>query len=322
MNKCRFTVKLLATAAFTFAFASFAQGQATRTWVSGVGNDADPCSRTAPCRTYAGAINKTAAGGEISTLDPGGFGAVTISKSITIDGTNGAGFGSILACGSTGVNVNDSTSGSPGTIVVTLRRLSINGCGNTVSPGNNGVNFTSGKTLNIEDCYIFGFKASTSGNGNGVKVNLTATDKSFWIKNTIVHDCRTGVDVTTSSGFVVGVLDNVKIDNLSTTGSGIALKAGGFATVRDSTITRTGTGINITGGANSGVQVVRSTIHNNTTGIAVGGSTSRIHLSSVVGNSTGISLGVGGVMRTGCDNFIDGNSSDLSGGALTNACVR
>src|SRR5258706_15316188 len=63
-----------------------AQAQATRTWVSGVGDDAHPCSRTAPCKTFAGAISKTAAGGEISVLDPGGFGAVTITKSITING--------------------------------------------------------------------------------------------------------------------------------------------------------------------------------------------------------------------------------------------
>ena len=61
-----------------------AYAQATRTWVSGVGDDANPCSRTAPCKTFAGAISKTAAAGEINVLDPGGFGAVTITKSIRI----------------------------------------------------------------------------------------------------------------------------------------------------------------------------------------------------------------------------------------------
>jgi len=75
-----------------------------RTWVSGVGDDAYPCSRTAPCKTFAGAISKTAAGGIISVLDPGGFGAVTITKSITIDG--GGIEASILATGSTGVAGN------------------------------------------------------------------------------------------------------------------------------------------------------------------------------------------------------------------------
>src|SRR6266403_4564530 len=100
-----------------------AQAQATRTWVSGVGNDANPCSRTAPCKTFAGAISKTAAGGEIDCLDPGGFGAVTITKSLTIDGTHGGGFGSILASSTNGIIVNDASSGSPGTIIVTLRSL-------------------------------------------------------------------------------------------------------------------------------------------------------------------------------------------------------
>ena len=97
MNKFRFTIKLLVIATFLLAFTSIAQAQATRTWVSGVGDDVNPCSRTAPCKTFAGAISKTAAGGEIDALDPGGFGAVTITKNITIDGTDGAGFGSILA---------------------------------------------------------------------------------------------------------------------------------------------------------------------------------------------------------------------------------
>src|SRR3989454_12741138 len=102
MNKFRFTIKLLAIAIFTFAFASLAQAQATRTWVSGVGDDANPCSRTAPCKTFAGAISKTARNGEINCLDPGGFGAVTITKSITIDCHEG--FASILNAGTNGVN--------------------------------------------------------------------------------------------------------------------------------------------------------------------------------------------------------------------------
>src|SRR4029434_3668867 len=78
-------------------------GQATRTWVSGVGDDVTPCSRTAPCKTFAGAISKTAAGGEINAIDPGGFGAVTITKSITLDGGTGSGWASILAAGTSGI---------------------------------------------------------------------------------------------------------------------------------------------------------------------------------------------------------------------------
>src|ERR1700736_975208 len=80
-----------------------ANAQATRTWVSGVGDDANPCSRTAPCKTFAGAISKTAAGGEINVLDPGGFGAVTITKSISITSGFEAG---VLASASNGIIVN------------------------------------------------------------------------------------------------------------------------------------------------------------------------------------------------------------------------
>src|SRR5690348_9026429 len=84
--------------------ASSAFAQATRTWVSGVGDDANPCSRTAPCKTFAGAISKTAAGGEISVLDPGGFGTVTITKAITINGEGN--LAGIISAGGNAIVVN------------------------------------------------------------------------------------------------------------------------------------------------------------------------------------------------------------------------
>ena len=89
------------TLLLALGFASLAQAQATRTWVSGVGDDVNPCSRTAPCKTYAGAISKTADKGEISTLDPGGFGAVTITKSITISCESGT--AGVLVSGTNGI---------------------------------------------------------------------------------------------------------------------------------------------------------------------------------------------------------------------------
>src|SRR5712692_4155299 len=95
--------------------------QASRTWVSGVGDDANPCSRTAPCKTFAGAISKTAVGGEIDALDPGGFGAVTITKGITIDGGGGQ-VASILVAGTPAIIVN-----APANAVVIIRNLRING---------------------------------------------------------------------------------------------------------------------------------------------------------------------------------------------------
>ena len=115
-------------------------GQATRTWVSGVGDDANPCSRTAPCKTFAGAISKTAAGGEIDALDPAGFGALTITKAITIDGGGGI-VASVLVSGTNGIVVQAGAND-----VVTLRNLMFNG----ISSGLNGIRFLSGKELNIE----------------------------------------------------------------------------------------------------------------------------------------------------------------------------
>ena len=119
MNKMRLKLNMLAVFAVCLFCSALVQAQATRTWVCGTCDDANPCSRTAPCKTFAGAISKTATGGEISVLDPGGYGAVTITKSITIDGGTGAGWGSILASGTNGVIVNVST--NPTTAVVTLR---------------------------------------------------------------------------------------------------------------------------------------------------------------------------------------------------------
>jgi hypothetical protein len=140
-------ITLLNLLAITLLGTSVMYGQASRTWVSGVGDDANPCSRTAPCKTFAGAISKTAAGGEIDALDPAGYGAVTITKAITIDGGGGQ-VASVLVSGTNGIVVQAGPSD-----VVILRNLRINGIGT----GINGIRFLSGKDLNVEDCYIFGF---------------------------------------------------------------------------------------------------------------------------------------------------------------------
>ena len=122
MSKTRLLVNCLALIVLTLAVQSVANAQATRTWVSGVGDDANPCSRTAPCKTYAGAISKTAAGGEISTLDPGGFGALTITKAMTVNGDGT--LAGILNAGVSGIIVNAGAND-----VVYIRNLSINGAG-------------------------------------------------------------------------------------------------------------------------------------------------------------------------------------------------
>jgi hypothetical protein len=316
MNKFRFTIKLLVIATFLLAFASMAQAQATRTWVSGVGDDANPCSRTAPCKTFAGAISKTATNGEIDALDPGGFGAVTITKGITIDGTTGAGFGSILASGVSGIIINDAS----GNGVITLRNLSINGASTTAG---SGIRFLAGRALIVEDCDIFGF-TGTGSVGRGISVELAASTRNVFVKDTNITNCTVGIRLNTSSGFVIGTFDNVNIDQPGDSPAGtigIECATGGFATIRDSTIVRWATGVSVTGGANSAANLVGSTIWSNTTGLAVGGSTSRATASSFISNGTAISLG-GGTIRTGCDNFLDGNTTEVSGGALSNACVH
>lgn len=131
-------------------FVAPAAAQATRTWVSGVGDDANPCSRTSPCKTFAGAISKTAAGGEISVLDPGGFGAVTITKSISIvaDGD----LGGILAAGTNGIIVN-----AGATDVINLSGIEIHGASKTGSPGLSGVKVIAAGRVNILDCFIHDF---------------------------------------------------------------------------------------------------------------------------------------------------------------------
>jgi hypothetical protein len=154
--------------------------QATRTWVSGVGDDANPCSRTAPCKTFAGAISKTAAGGEIDALDPGGFGGVTVTKAITLDGGAGQVASILVAAGTNGIVVNAGVADS-----VVIRNLSINGINGTGTGGLNGIRFLSGKSLRIENCNINGFTqrgidispSNASGNPPTVSViNSTSND--------------------------------------------------------------------------------------------------------------------------------------------------
>src|SRR5258708_1613415 len=180
MSKARLFLAALAKIILTSAVSSLANAQATRTWVSGVGDDVNPCSRTAPCKTFAGAISKTAAGGEISVLDPGGFGAVTITKAITLNGEGT--LASILGCGTFGITVNAGASD-----IVRIIDLKINGCSHSVgtSPGTNGINFIAGKQLIVEDSKIYDFNTSCI-TVNGAGLQLT-------VLNSTLNDCTTGV---------------------------------------------------------------------------------------------------------------------------------
>jgi Right handed beta helix region len=191
-----------------FCLNSTAQAQATRTWVSGVGDDANPCSRTAPGKTFAGAISKTAAHGEIDALDPGGFGSVTITKSITIDG--GGNLASDLNSGVNGIVVNAGASD-----VVTLRNIGINGAGT----GLDGVKILAGKVVRLENCVIFGgssgglyhgvdFIPNTAnaqlvvdhcriydfGGGAGIYASPTGTNATIVVENSSIEQCGTGIE--------------------------------------------------------------------------------------------------------------------------------
>ncbi|HEV7904573.1 MAG TPA: right-handed parallel beta-helix repeat-containing protein, partial [Pyrinomonadaceae bacterium] len=225
MNKGRFTLSILTSIIFIFALAAATQAQATRTWVSGVGDDVNPCSRTAPCKTYAGAISKTAKDGEISTLDPGGFGTLTITKSITVNGGGaGQGYGSVLsALAPQGflINITDVNDIRK---TVRLNWLDINGA----STGTDGVRFIAGSALHIENTNIDGLV------GDGVDFNLsTATNAELYMKNVSIRNCvGNGVIIQASnaSGHVDAVLDSVMTNN---GGDGIEVGARAVATINN-----------------------------------------------------------------------------------------
>jgi len=253
---------------------SAAQAQATRTWVSGVGDDANPCSRTAPCKTFAGAISQTAAGGEIDALDPGGFGAVTITKAITIDGGGGQ-VASILVSGTNGITV---AAGS--TDVVILRNLRINGIEGTGSGGIEGIHFQSGAALHVEDCNIFGFT------GNGINVATTAANTDLFVSNTFLTNNDNGIQIGPSAGNVRSMLDQVRAKDNS--GYGFLVNSGAGLTgtvIDDSSAVVNGTGIGVNGGK---LYLGNSVIIRNNVGVAITGGTVLSYKTNMIdGNYTG-----------------------------------
>jgi hypothetical protein len=183
-----------------------ANAQATRTWVSGVGDDANPCSRTAPCKTFAGSIAKTATGGEINCLDPGGFGALTITKSITIL-CGQSGLGGVLVSGTNGLVVS-----APAGSRVILDGLDIEG----LTTGINGVDVLGQGTLVIiRNCSIRNFAQ------NGVNVAGTSGLTQVIIQNSIITGngiggaTNGGVNVVGASGAqnVADVLNSLLYSN-------------------------------------------------------------------------------------------------------------
>ena len=297
------------------AGASGAEAQATRTWISGDGDDTYPCGRTSPCKTFAGAITKTAAEGEINAIDPGGFGGVTITKSITING-QGTMAGALIGAGSNGIIVNAGVND-----VVTLRNLVINGSG----VGLNGIRIFQARQVHIENCTIENFV------NRGILVDNTSNAIQVFIHNTVIRN-NTGASTPagnsgaillrpTSSGTVSALLDHVLMDQ---TTFGLRVEGNARATVNDSTASGNTTfGFHaITPGPNAASIILeRVAVSNNATGVQAEGSafaSVRLSATIVTSNSVGLSSVTGGQLLSWGNNRNAGNGTN---GAPTAAVV-
>ncbi|MCK1387451.1 right-handed parallel beta-helix repeat-containing protein [Bradyrhizobium sp. 21] len=268
---------LMAGLLLPFALSQPAHAQATRTWVSGVGDDVNPCSRTAPCKTFAGAISKTAAGGEINCLDSAGFGTLTITKAISIycEGV----VGGVLAAGTTGFIVN-----AAATDHIVLRGLDIDGAGIGVK----GVNVLQAASVLIEHCFIRNFN---SAGGVGVFVNPSNFNSMLMIRDSVISHNGTAAD-----------------------GAGVQINTNGGsarATINNTAIHKNFVGLNVLGTAN--VQVNNSNISENlSTGFALSGAASaRIGRSMIVNN---LGAATSGSVLSYLDNQINGNAPDTTPG--------
>jgi hypothetical protein len=300
--------------AVTFAFvvatfmASVVSAQATRTWVSGTGDDANPCSRTAPCKTFAGAISKTAVNGEIDVIDSGGFGTLTITKGMTIDGAGT--MASILASGTNAINVN-----APAGAIVVLRNLSING--GFTGTNTRGVRFIAGGTLIIDHCQIFGFTQ------RGVSVELSAPGSFFMNDTNVYSNLSNGIVVQPAVGSPVAnvVLTNVNVHN--NTNFGVFAGPGSVMSVTGSRITGNGLA-GLAADQSSGTTVVETEstlISGNATGIQAGPGSSTIRLSNttISNNPTnGFSFTGGTVFSYGNNHVVNngGSNGPANGGSV------
>jgi Right handed beta helix region len=251
LNSLILPLTLVGAMAMPLLYAAPAQAQATRTWVSGVGDDANPCSRTAPCKTWAGAISKTANGGEIDALDPGGFGAVNIGKSLTIDGGGGQ-VASTLVGGTNGFIIQ-----AQPTDVVIIRNVRFDGLlgngSNAANAGLSGIKFISGAKLIIDNCDIFGFNVDgveVAGTGV-VMINNTRIENignagiggagpnaQIMVTNSRMYGTKFGVAVANTNKIV---LSRSVSSNAST--AGVEADPGGTLVLDDNVISFSTTGI-------------------------------------------------------------------------------
>ena len=294
MKKFRTVLQTLVLLGILLAFSVLVNAQATRTWVSGVGDDVNPCSATAPCKTFAGAISKTATNGEINCLDPAGYGAVTITKSITIDCEDTQ--GSILAAGTNGVIVNI-TAGTDTKKHVRLRGLSINGASNTAAVS--GVRVLAANFVSVEDTVIDGFQ------NHGISVETTSGTPKIEVDRVTIRG-MVGNGINT---FVTGGTVNLAISNsvFSSTSTGVNLSSNTKATIRDSSAVNNSTGL---ASFSAEMNVFNCMISGNTTGIfANASSTFRLYGNIVTSNGTGLSSS-GGAILSSSNNQVDGNTTN------------
>lgn len=295
-------LNFLAVIVFALASASPAAAQATRTWVSGVGDDANPCSRTAPCKTWAGAISKTAPGGEIDALDPAGFGAVTITKSITLDGGGGQ-VASVLVAGTNGVVI-----AAQANDVVVLRNLRFDGLlGNGSNSGNAGlsaINYLSAGTVVVDKCEIFGF------NTNGIRAVLQSpsTTGQLLVSNTTINNIATAaISLSAPSGTLTATLSKL---NIGPAGNGVVTKAGAYATLSDSVLSQFsgGAALFVQGGA---LTATRNVLSNGSWGVYATGGVARLDGNSINNSNTAVQA-AGGTVATVGNNILAGNGGNLN----------
>ena len=256
------------------ALPSSASAQATRTWVSGVGDDANPCSRTAPCKTFAGAISKTANGGEINCLDPGGFGAVTITKSITIKCQYTE--GGVLVSLTNAIVIN-----AQATDKVTLRGLDINGVGTGAQTSLSGVKVLSAGRVNIFDSEIYRFQA-------GVVVAPTSNNTRVVVKNSHIHDNGVGLIAAPGNNLVTFTSATVRHSDIQDNTCGAVASAFGTNASTPSAATNCGTAA--LGAINQvvGLRLIHNGINDNGFGVFGRGanSTTDIAYNDITGNSS------------------------------------
>jgi len=296
-------LKLPIVCAILVVGATTLNAQATRTWVSGVGDDVNPCSRTAPCKTFAGAISKTAEGGEISVLDPGGFGTLTITKAITIEGTHGGGFASVLNSGTSGFNINITTGTHVNDAVVILRSIYFQGASQAVTPGLRGINLTRCNRVFVYDCHFE--NQSTA----GITQNVT-TSSDLYVRDSDFSNVGTGISSTGAGGTLVVEADNINVQGCS---SGVVLSGSGvFGLVTNSNLSRNTGGTAAQAGSGCTLNLTHTHFHANSTAVnALAGSTVRVNECEFFDNASALA-GTASSIQSGGNNKLAGNAASIT----------